>query len=239
MKNNKMDLKKYRAILETTIIAIIVYLLHKLFFFLNNNNHDFQNFYYPIEIIYGFFLSCSVVILFILIKVKAKDIDNVGHTFLLVTCIKMVIAYVVLLPILNSVSQNAGIEKMNFLRFKEFWKMIRMDFECINTENMEEAYNLYLLKSIAIRFAEEPEFVITPYFFPKRRAIFFSNRWTKGPATSFIGSARTRLTARISGVPYIVAAYAIRFIRRFYWKIIFFQLIERPPSIVIIEPTIL
>jgi len=114
MKNNKMDLKKYRAILETTIIAIIVYLLHKLFFFLNNNNHDFQNFYYPIEIIYGFFLSCSVVILFILIKVKAKDIDNVGHTFLLVTCIKMVIAYVVLLPILNSVSQNAGIEKMNF-----------------------------------------------------------------------------------------------------------------------------
>ncbi|MBS3095572.1 hypothetical protein J4231_02750 [Candidatus Woesearchaeota archaeon] len=34
-----------------------------------------------------------------------------------------------------------------------------MDFECINTENMEEAYNLYLLKSIAIRFARRNEFV--------------------------------------------------------------------------------
>lgn len=109
-----MNLKKYQPILEVISLSIIVYLLHKLFFFLNGKNPKFQDFYYPIETIYGFFLSCSVIILFILIKVKAKDIDNVGHTFLLITCIKMAISYAVLSPILHSSGSNVEIEKMNF-----------------------------------------------------------------------------------------------------------------------------
>ena len=109
-----MNLKKYQPVLEVISLSIIVYLLHKLFFLLNQSNPKFQGFYYPIEIIYGFFCSCSVIILLILLKVKAKSIDNVGYTFLWGTCIKMAISYAVLLPILNSESQNLAIEKMNF-----------------------------------------------------------------------------------------------------------------------------
>lgn len=109
-----MNLKKYQPIIEVLFLSILVYLVHKLVFFLNNNNPNFQNFHFPIEIIYGFFFICSVLIILVLIKVKEKNIDNVGYTFLLVTCIKMAISYIVLSPILHSGNPNTGTEKINF-----------------------------------------------------------------------------------------------------------------------------
>jgi hypothetical protein len=109
-----MNLKKYQPILEVFLLSVIVYLVHKLFFFLNENNPKFDNFHFPIEVVYGFFFVCSVVILFILIKVKGKNIDNVGYTFLLVTFVKMALSYAVLSPILDSGNPNVKIEKLNF-----------------------------------------------------------------------------------------------------------------------------
>jgi hypothetical protein len=109
-----MSLKKYQPILELFVISIVAYLAHKLFFYIEANNPSYQEFYYTIETIYGFFLLCSVLILFILIQVKQKNIDNVGQTFLLVTCIKMGISYLVLTPILHTEKQNMAIEKINF-----------------------------------------------------------------------------------------------------------------------------
>ena len=109
-----MNLKKFQPILEVLFLSILVYLVHKLFFLLNDNNPKFQNFHFPIETVYGFFFFCSVIILLILIKVKTKNIDNVGYTFLLVTCIKMAISYAVLSPILHSGNPNVRIEKVNF-----------------------------------------------------------------------------------------------------------------------------
>lgn len=109
-----MNLKKYQPIIEILFLSISVYLVHKLFFFLNDNNPKFQNFHFPIEIVYGFFFGCSILILLILIKVKTKNIDNVGYTFLLVTCIKMAVSYAVLSPILHSENPNVRIEKLNF-----------------------------------------------------------------------------------------------------------------------------
>ena len=109
-----IQLKKYQPILELSIVSTVVLLIHKLFFFIKRNNPSFQNFHYQIETVYFFFFVCSLILLCILIPVKAKNIDNVGYTFLLVTCIKMVIAYIVLLPIFNTNLENASIEKINF-----------------------------------------------------------------------------------------------------------------------------
>ena len=109
-----MNFKKYQPILEVLVISALVYLVHKLVFFLNQNNPKFQNFHFPIETIYEFFFICSIIIVFILIKVKEKNIDNVGYTFLLVTCVKMALSYVVLSPILDSENSNVRIEKLNF-----------------------------------------------------------------------------------------------------------------------------
>lgn len=109
-----MNLKNFRPLLEILGISVAVYLAHKLFFYLNENNPKFQNFHFPIEYIYGFFFICSVVIVFILIKVKEKNIDNVGYTFLLITCIKMAVSYAILYPILHSGNLNVKVEKIDF-----------------------------------------------------------------------------------------------------------------------------
>ncbi|MBF2707228.1 hypothetical protein [Flavobacterium soyangense] len=109
-----MNFKKYKPIIEVLLLSILVYLAHKLFFFLNNNNPNFQGFHFPIETIYGFFFICSILIILVLIKVKEKNIDNVGYTFLLVTCIKMGFSYAVLSPILHSGNPNVRIEKIDF-----------------------------------------------------------------------------------------------------------------------------
>ncbi|WP_291099251.1 MULTISPECIES: hypothetical protein [unclassified Flavobacterium] len=109
-----MKLKKYQAIFEVIFLSILVYLLHKLFFYLNGNNPKYQNFHFPIEVVYGFFFGFSILLLFILIRVKAKNIDNVGYTFMLLTFIKMAVSYMILSPILHSGNSNAITEKINF-----------------------------------------------------------------------------------------------------------------------------
>ncbi len=109
-----MNLKKYRPIHEVVFLSILVYLIHKLIFFLNENHPNLQGFHFPIEVVYGFFFICSLVIIFILIKVNEKNIDNVGFTFLLVTFIKMGLSYVILSPILNSGNPNVRVEKIDF-----------------------------------------------------------------------------------------------------------------------------
>ncbi len=109
-----MNLKKYRPILEVIFLSILVYLAHKLVFFLNENHPNLQGFHFPIEVVYGFFFVCSLLIVLILIKVNEINIDNVGFTFLLVTFIKMGLSYVILSPILNSGNLNVRTEKIDF-----------------------------------------------------------------------------------------------------------------------------
>ena len=100
--------------MEVTLLSILVYLIHKLVFFLNESHPKLQGFHFPIEVVYGFFFVCSLLIILILIKVNEKNIDNVGFTFLLVTFIKMALSYVILSPILNSGNLNVRTEKIDF-----------------------------------------------------------------------------------------------------------------------------
>ena len=109
-----MNFKKFQPVLEVLILSSVVYLIHKLVFFLNDDNPKLQGFNFSIETIYEFFFTCSAIIVFILIIVKEKNIDNVGYTFLLITCVKMAVSYAVLSPILHSGNPNLSIEKLNF-----------------------------------------------------------------------------------------------------------------------------
>ena len=109
-----MNFKKYRPILEIIMISALVYGLHKLFFFLNKDNPKLQNFHFQIELIYGFFLICSLIIILIILKVMEKNMDYVGYIFLLLTSVKIAISYAVLYPILNSGNLNVNVEKINF-----------------------------------------------------------------------------------------------------------------------------
>jgi hypothetical protein len=109
-----MNLKKFQPILEVLILAVVFYAAHKLVFLLNDDNPKLQGFNFSLETIYEFFFSCSVIIIFILIVVKERSIDNVGNTFLLVTCLKIAVSFVIFSPILQSKNPNVSTEKLNF-----------------------------------------------------------------------------------------------------------------------------
>jgi hypothetical protein len=109
-----MKLKKYQTVFEALFISIVLYLVHKLFFVFSKLNVSTDSFNYSIETLYLFFGIFSLSTLFILIKVKQKNIDYVGYTFLLLTFIKMGMAYVLLSTILNATHQDVKLEKINF-----------------------------------------------------------------------------------------------------------------------------
>ena len=109
-----MKLKQYQPLLSAIIIAAIAFGLHKLYFALFKAPGIEHDFVYSIQKLYLFFLVCSLSILLLLIRVRAKNINNVGYTYLLVTVIKMGIAYFFLRPIMNSNHWCAPTEKINF-----------------------------------------------------------------------------------------------------------------------------
>lgn len=109
-----MNFKKYQAVFEVILVSILLYIGHKLFFVFSKYNGISCLFSFSIEELYLFFAICSLIILFILIKVKEKNIDNVGYTFLLLTFIKIAFAYILLSTILNSTHEHLKIEKINF-----------------------------------------------------------------------------------------------------------------------------
>ena len=109
-----MKLKKFQPLLEVLIAAILCFGIHNLFFYYNQNNPNYQHFYFNLTTIYSFFLTCSTLIILLLLFVKQKNIDNVGFAFLFATCLKIGISFALLMPILNSKIANIGYEKMNF-----------------------------------------------------------------------------------------------------------------------------
>ena len=105
---------KYKPIIEVFFLSIIAFLLHKTILFLLGNQINETDFHYSLLTLYLFFLICSSGIVFILIKVMKKNIDIVGQTFLLLTSIKMVVAYILLHPILQESNKLVASEKINF-----------------------------------------------------------------------------------------------------------------------------
>lgn len=106
-----MSLKTYTPMVEAAVLCGIAFVCHLIIFpFVASS----ANFMYTIPFLYGFFSACTLVIIFILIRIKQKNIDSVGNTFMLLTCIKMVVAYVLLHPILNTSHNNLSTEKANF-----------------------------------------------------------------------------------------------------------------------------
>jgi len=51
------------------------------------------------------------------------------------------------------------IERLSFTQFRKLWGNIYNDFICINSSDIKEAYNEYLSKNIALRFARKGGFV--------------------------------------------------------------------------------
>ncbi len=119
-----MSLKKYRSLFIVFMAAIIGFVIHKTIFHFFVPQVFENGFLYSIAWLYTFFAVFSVVIIFILMKIKEKNIDNVGYTFLLLTSFKMVVAYVFLHPILSVNLPKTPTEKMNFFIIFIFFLII-------------------------------------------------------------------------------------------------------------------
>ena len=108
-----MKLKNYRPLIEIFGLSIAAFICHLLYayFFMEGK---WVYFHYSLVQLYGFFFCCSMVIILVLIKMKQKNIDSVGNTFMLLTCVKLVLAYLILRPILANYHKDLASEKANF-----------------------------------------------------------------------------------------------------------------------------
>jgi hypothetical protein len=109
-----VNLKNYKPIFSVLSISIVLYLLHKIVFFVFEKKVATDHFYYPLETVYLFFGTLSIIVVFILLIIKQKSFDNVGMLFLLITSVKMIFCYLFIMPILNVANTNYAIEKINF-----------------------------------------------------------------------------------------------------------------------------
>lgn len=73
----------------------------------------------------------------------------------------LVSGYVSILFGRNRTSEDVDliVEKINFRKFKELWNELYVKFECLNTENIKQAYEEYLLNNISIRFSMKKIYV--------------------------------------------------------------------------------
>jgi len=109
-----MNLKKYHSLFIVLLASIIGLIIHKIIFYWFVPGVFESNFVYSIPSLYVFFGVFALLIVFVLRIVKEKSIDNVGYTFLLLTTLKMAVAYAFLQPILAANLAKTPTEKMSF-----------------------------------------------------------------------------------------------------------------------------
>ena len=103
-----------KSLLIVFIAAMLGLIIHKTVshFIIPENFED--NFVYATPMLYALFAPLSLIIVFLLIKVKETAIDSVGYAFLALTTVKMVIAYAFLRPIIHTHLPKTPTEKINF-----------------------------------------------------------------------------------------------------------------------------
>lgn len=107
-----MILKNYKSFLFLFLSVVVAYVLHKLVFYFFKINQG--AFYYSLEKLYSIFFILSLTILLILLKIKERNFDQLGMSFLLLTSIKTIFYYLLLKPILKMSHHEAATEKTNF-----------------------------------------------------------------------------------------------------------------------------
>lgn len=109
-----MKKELFQSVLLLFQYVIAAFIAHKLFFYILNYQIIENQFQYSILSLYSFFLICSLIIITLLVLIKRKEINNVGNSFMFLTILQMPFAYFLLHSILNSTSNNASFEKINF-----------------------------------------------------------------------------------------------------------------------------
>lgn len=108
-----MDKNYTSVFIRTAGIAVVFFIVNFLVYQIPGMEYAMQDFQYPLALVYVFFLVLSLIILGILIKISAKNKEQLGYAFLLLTSIKMALSYVFARPIITHTGENST-EKVNF-----------------------------------------------------------------------------------------------------------------------------
>lgn len=109
-----MDRKKYKTIFTLLIIASLLTVLNILILKYLVSKEVYESFHYPLPLLYLIFTALSGLILWIQIKIKKNNSEQIGYVFLLTTSVKMGLCYALLYPILNQDRESLYFEKINF-----------------------------------------------------------------------------------------------------------------------------
>ena len=105
---------KVKSLFIVIFLAFVGFVINKIAFYLFVPKVIEVQFLYSIPLLYISFCLSSLLIVFILYRIKKVSIDNVGYSYLFLTSLKMVVLYLFLRPILASNLPKTPTEKMNF-----------------------------------------------------------------------------------------------------------------------------
>lgn len=121
MKSNTFFHNILKPLLTVFLLAVFGLLVHKGVFCFFVPKETENHFVYQITTLYAIFTAFSFVIVLILLMIKQKNFDIVGYGFLILTMLKMMVAYVVLKPILSENLSVSATEKASlFMIFAYF-----------------------------------------------------------------------------------------------------------------------
>lgn len=107
--------KKYTPILRVILSTIVLYAVHKSVIAFADWNKIFDEFHYALEKLYIVFGLASLLIVFILIKVKQRNFDQVGMAFMVLITVKMSSFYFVFRPVISNRGDETRWERINFI----------------------------------------------------------------------------------------------------------------------------
>ena len=108
-----MKLKNFLPILYVLLFSALAFLLHSFAFARLADGKNSANWHSPLSEIYVFFTVCSLLIVTVFIVVSQKNIDNAGNSFVLLTLLKIGVAFGCFYDLLTSNNPDNS-EKINF-----------------------------------------------------------------------------------------------------------------------------
>lgn len=108
-----MNIENYRPLAELTAASIASFVVHQLFYYFLDV--DTSAFSYSVIVLYATFFVIAIVTISLLMFIKRTNINSVGSTMMLLTCLKMVPAFMIMNPAIDLNVKNPGLERANFL----------------------------------------------------------------------------------------------------------------------------
>lgn len=107
--------KKYSPIFLVILSVILLFAIHKSIVHFSGWNDIYNTFHYSLEQLYLAFGLASLLIIFILIKVKERNFDQIGMAFMVLITVKMATFYFVFKPVISNRTDDAQWERTNFI----------------------------------------------------------------------------------------------------------------------------